>query len=416
MVEPRTLQAPASIGACMAGLAIEDAVTVLHGGAGCDIKLHTLLRHHNPTGAVHHRVVCTKIAESDLVLNPGQVLSRAALDIARRNRARMVLVTAASFIEVAGIDRERVVEEIEEVLGLPCVYAYAPDFKGDLFDGYARATTEIVRRLLRESPERAERADRVNIVGYVHDRPLGDHSGNMAELRSLLRAIGLAVNAVVLDGSPVSALTDLRAADYVLAFPLGRDAAKLLATEAGQKRIDCPLPIGMQATAAFLSVVGQATGRDVKGVMADLEGRTRRMLRMVIEPLVGKRVALFSDGQKVAGLAGLCRDLSMRPVLLGILDNRAGLVPEDILDGVEVLKDPGQPTCLARISELARKREVDLVIGPAWEVATAHRAGLAAVEFGFPCKVWQPLHHCPYMGYEGVLAMASRVLEALRDR
>ncbi|MBM4394181.1 MAG: nitrogenase component 1 [Deltaproteobacteria bacterium] len=416
-VEPRTYQAPASIGACVAGIAVSDAVTVLHGGAGCDIKLHTLLRHHNPTGAVHHRVVCTKIAEADLVLDPGVVVGRAAGDIARRTSARLVLVTAASFVEIAGIDRERVVAEVEARVGLPAVYVYAPDFAGDLFDGYGKAAAAVAERMLRDAPDRSasDRAARVNIAGYVHDRPMGDHRGNLAELASLAAAVGLEVNAVLLGGSPVAALADLRNAGFAVALPGGGPAADVLARDAGQPRVDAPLPIGLEATAAFLRAVGGATGRSdrAEARIDEHEARVRALVRQAAEPLTGRRVALFADGHKVAGLLGICRDLRMVPVLAGVLDGRADALPSPLPDGLAVLVDPGQPTCLARIADLAKAGAVDAVVGPAWEVQAARRAGVAGIEFGFPCKAYQPLHPVPYLGYEGVLATASRILEAI---
>ena len=413
MTEPRTYQAPPTVGACMAGLAIPDAVTIFHGGAGCEIKLHSLLVSHNPTGDVHFRVVNTKVSEADLVLDAGEVLARSAGDIAARAHARLVLVTSASFIEIAGIDRDRLSADLERRVGVPVVYAYAPDFAGDLFDGYQKAIAAVAARAVRDARPAADRSGRVNVAGYVFDRPFGDHEGNLAEVRALVEGLGLRLNATLLDGSPAATLERLPAAEACVTLPGGGPAADILASALGQPRVDVELPIGLDATRAFVATVAAAAGAGARAE-ALLEGREREVrgrVRQAAGSLAGRRVALFADGAKVRGLLGLCRDLRLKPILAGVLDGRVGGIEAGC--GMEVLSDPGQRDCLDRIETLARAGELDLVIGPWVEALAARRAGVAGVEFGFPCRWHVPLGPCPYMGHGGVLAMASRLILAL---
>jgi nitrogenase molybdenum-iron protein alpha/beta subunit len=413
--EPRTYQATASIGACIAGLAIPDAVVILHGGSGCDIKLHSLMRFHNPTGEVHRRVVCTKITESDLVLDPGEVLARVARDIVRRVKARMLIVTSASFVEIAGLDRERLRLDLERLLGLPSVYVNAPDFAGDLFEGYSRALATLAERFaVPGRPAPSDPARRVNLVGYLFDRPFMEHQGNLDLLSSYVESLGLTLNATLLGGQPSERLSDLPFAGTSLTLPGGEAAAGVLGERLGHARLDVPWPIGIAATRAFLDVVGAAFGcRDAATALADSqEERVRRLLRQAAEPLVGRTVAVFADGPRLRGLLGLCRDLRLVPVLAGALDGRVAAVG-DAADGVELLDAPGLGTVESRLQKAASQRAIDLVVGTTNEVQSARRCGIVGVEFGVPCRGWQPLSPSPFLGFEGILATATRILEAV---
>jgi nitrogenase molybdenum-iron protein alpha/beta subunit len=417
-LEPSTYQATAAIGTCMAGLAVSDGVAVLHGGAGCEVKLHTLLHRHDPTAAVHSRFVCTKVDEVRLVLDPGEALGRAVRDAVTRTGAGLAIATAASFVEAAGIDHDHVRAELERMVPVPAIYVVAPDYAGDLFEGYGRALAAIARRFGREARLPAERAGRVNLVGYLFDRPLGEHAGNVAELGRLLEAIGLALNVSLLDGSPASRLQLLGEAEANLVVPGGEAAADVLHESTGQPRVDVPLPMGLEDTAAWLTAVAQATGRASRAAaVSEREAsRVRAALRQAAEPLVGRRVALFADGAKLRGLLGLCHDVRFVPKLVGVLDGRQDRCGGRSHAGLEWLDAPSLRACHERLAAAARDREVDLVVGTALETSMARRLGLAALEFGFPCDGYRPLVSSPYLGYEGVLAMATRLLEAMATR
>lgn len=413
--EPKTYQATASIGACIAGLAIPDAVVILHGGAGCDIKLHSLMRFHNRSGEVHRRVVCTKITEADLVLDPGQVLARLAQDIVRRVKARMLVVTSASFVEIAGIDRDRLGQDLEKLLGIPSVYVYAPDFSGDLFEGYGRALAALAERFaLPGTPAIAGMDKRVNLVGYLFDRPFYEHVANIDLLTSYMAELGLVLNTALLGGGISGRLADLPRAGAAVTLPGGEAASDVLVRRLGHVRIDVPWPIGIAATREFLVRLGDAFGcMDGAVGLADREeARVRSVLRQAAEPLVGRPVAVFSDGPRLGGLLGLCRDLRMVPVLAGALDGRTAAVGA-AAEGVEVLDAPGLNAVESRLRQAVSDRAIDLVIGTTNEVQCARRCGVTGVEFGMPCRGWQPLSPSPFIGFEGVLATATRILEAM---
>jgi len=414
-IEPSTYQATATVGACMAGLAVSDAVAVLHGGAGCEVKLHTLLHRHDPSGAVHRRFVCTKIDEAGLVLDPGETLVAAVRDAVERTNAGLAVVTAASFVEAAGIDHEHVQAELRRAVAVPAVYVVAPDFAGDLFDGYGRALAAIARRFADRVEPGPDRAGRVNLLGYLLDRPFGEHEGNVAELERLLRAIGLDLNVVLLNGSPASRLRALGDAEVNIVLPGGGAAAGELAAALDQRRVDTELPMGLEGTAAWLTAVARATGRDNRAapVIERESARVRAALRQAAEPLVGRRVALFSDGAKVHGLLHLCRDLRLVPKLAGVLDARVSLVGHADWSGLELLEDPSLQVAHERLAAAAKHREIDLVIGTAHQAAMAWRLGIPALEFGFPCHGYRALVRSPYVGFDGVLLMAMRVLEVV---
>lgn len=414
--ESRTYQSSASVGVCMAAMATSDAVAVLHGGSGCDVRVHSLLHHHNPTGDPHHRVLCTKVTEPDLVLDPAGLLKGFVHDVIQRTGAKLVLVTSVSFVEVTGMDHDHISQEFREFTEVPVLYVYSPDFTGDLFDGYEKALDVLVDRFSREfSTTTKETSGRVNLLGYLYDRPFGDHEGNVGEMRRCLRSIDLDANVIMMDGGETARLERLAEAQLSVAMPWGLSAARRLEENLGMPSVRTGFPLGIQATGEWLRRTAGATGReDHAGRFIDREeDRVRSLIRQVRSGLSDHQVALFADGHKMAGLLGLCRDLGLRPSIAGVLDGRVDVLGDHGWSDLEVMNDPGQNRIYRRLKEADRDSEIDFVIGTSQEVAAARDLHISAMEFGFPCHGYQALVPAPYFGYEGVLTMTTRILEAL---
>jgi|GEM_PF-3388199 len=411
-----TFQASASLGAIMAGLAVDDCVAVLHGGAGCDIKLHTLLHEHDPGGAVHRRLICTKIHEDELVFDPGEKLAQAIKDMSGRLDAKMALVSTATFIEISGLDRDHVMEQLAELVDIPAVYVYAPDVDGDMFLGYERALKAIAQAFVDRVKPRHERARRVNLIGYFLDRAGAEHQANIQAAATMLQTLGAELNVVLLDGSPAEKLFDLADAELNVAFPLGVKAARIMKRKLDQRMIELPAPIGTVNTAAFLRGLAREldASEAAEAYIAREEQRVGQLVRQACAPLVGRRVAAFADGERLAGLLGILRDLRMVPVIAGCLDGRHEFIDTDELwPDVEVMEEPTLNETARRLRQAADEQDVDLVIGSEHEVDMAGQVDLTGVEFGFPCKRYQALVPMPYWGYDGVLTLAQRILEQL---
>lgn len=412
-----TFQASASLGAIIAGLAIDDAVAVLHGGAGCDIKLHTFLHEHDPGGAVHRRLICTKIHEDQLVFDPGETLAQAIKDMSGRLDAGMAVVSTATFIEISGLDREHVMDQLAELVDIPAVYVYAPDVDGDMFLGYERALTSIAKYFVDRVKPRHERARRVNLLGYFLDRQGAEHRANIAAAAAMLRALGLELNVTLLAGSPAARLYDLGDAELNVAFPLGVKAAKVLERKLDQRTLELAPPIGTANTATFIRALAAEFGEVDAGeaYIAREEQRIGQLVRQACAPLVGLRVAAFADGERLAGLLGILRDLRMVPVIAGCLDGRPEHIDRSLWSDVEVLPEPTLNETARRLRRAGPDGDgdVDLVIGSQHEVDMGGQVGLKGLEFGFPCKRYQGLVEMPYWGYDGVLTLAQRTLEQL---
>ena len=410
-----TFQASASLGAIMAGLAVGDAVAVLHGGAGCDIKLHTLLHEHDPGGAVHRRLICTKIHEDQLVIDPGEMLAQAIKDMSGRLDAGMALVSTATFIEISGLDRQHVMEQLAELVAIPAVYVYAPDVDGDMFLGYQRALVAIAKCFIERVKPRHPRARRVNLIGYFLDRAGAEHRANVAAAGAMLSALGVTLNVTMLDGSPAARLTDLADAELNIALPHGQAAAKVLERKLDQRTLALSPPIGTAFTATFVRALAAEFAEVEAGeaYIAREELRVGQLVRQACAPLVGRRVAAFADGVRLAGLLGICRDLRMVPVIAGALDGRPEHIDRELWPDVEVLPEPSLNETARRLRRAVQDGDVDLVIGSQHEVEMGAQLGLKGVEFGFPCKRYQGLVPMPYWGYDGVLTLAQRTLEAI---
>jgi nitrogenase molybdenum-iron protein alpha/beta subunit len=416
MYEITTYQASTTVGVCVATLAISDAVGVYHGGAGCDIKLHELLKDHDMTGRVHQRVVCTKVRDEELILDPGEFLAEKSADIFRRVRGKLIIVTATSFVEVAGIDHAHVANDLSSRVDAPVIYVVAPEFSGDLFEGYSKTLGQLAETFvgLRQGANQPDDG-KVNILGYFFDRPLYENYGNLTEMKRYLKAMGLETNVVMLGGGPADDFYRLGDASSSLVLPLGKEAGKVLGRLPGHSLMDVPLPMGLRGTRRFIEAIADHHGLGVKAgrLIEREEKRVRDLLRQHAESLVGLRVGVFADGAKLNGLLHMCRDLKLTPVLAGVLDGREELLEEHPWPDLEVMNYPGCNTTYRRLEASRVSNEIDLVIGTSTEVNQARAHGIGGVEFGFPCADYHPMFPAPYFGYSGVPVLGMRLMEAV---
>lgn len=402
----------------MAGIAIQDAVTVLHGGAGCDIKLHSLLHQHNLTGDVHSNVVCTKVSDHELILDPGDVLINLIKDIAERTRAKLAILTAASFVEVSGIDWDHILTIVRQQIDIPVIYVQAPDYTGDLFKGYFLAVERIAEYFARNQDEKNRSEKKVNVIGYIFDRPEYEHFANLHEIRRYLKALGLSWNVILFEGAPAERLEHLLDARYNIVFPGGQNTAKHLKNNHNQIPIHTFLPIGMRFTKEYLERIAEVTGtiKAAKAFIAKEEHRLHKMIRTVNDSIIGKRVAVFSDSYKINGLLDFCRDVKLTPVVAGVLNETPEEFTISDADDIHVMERMGHNTVNELLINAAKNGDIDMVIGTSNEANIAKKLNIPSIEFGFPCNNYHVLYPMPYLGYCGEAVLLTRVLEIIERK
>ncbi len=422
--------------------AIPDAFLLMHCGVGCKHKATSKLSTHDWAENVVDREGWTEVGDAELIEGSAHRIGPYLRSWQKRVEPGLIAVISVTFLDLTGDDYKDEVRENDEELPCKVIYVPAPGYDGDVYAGYASALVEVVKAIDWTVP--ATNAQEVAVLGYLFDRYEGDHQGNLTQLRSLLKALGLSLGATLFSGAPYAKLHDAPRAATTLCFPYATPRVKRFKRLTKRTLHAVDLPMGIAGTSRWLREVGQAARVQparVEAVIAHKEAQVRKRIGMAQQRLEGQRVAVFADVPLLIGVCTILFELGLTPVFLGIRGHtlggeealREGLARNGFTlpDDIPILQSPSLHAVREGMRTLLEQRGVDGMIGSATEfnaVTTLpaetfmrrnHRGesvglGLFTLETGFPCKQYHVIRPSPFMGYVGVMGWADRLLNAPR--
>jgi len=407
---------PHTLGVYLAVNAVPDAFLVMDGPGCAFYRAMTVHGRHDWASTLlsctgRHRVQYAGVDANTIASGYEWRLREAVRTVASAPEPGVVLLGSMPICTLAGTQHERILREEKGVK--PGAVVPGRSLGGDWLDGYDDALLALADALDlsgRKPVGGAPTSRNVAIVGHLMDRCEGDQRGNAAELGRLCRGLGLEPVSVWLSGEPVARLRDIRHARAVISLPYGRRAAASVARRLKAKLVETGLPVGLEATQAWLRKVAKALGRESAAeafIRSELKRVIPRFEWAVPASFLGRKAVYVGDPHFHEGLAGFCEDLGVR--LEGaFLNGRGGAI------GDGILTQPSMSRMKAEWERLAAGG-VDLLIGNADAFAVL-RPGCAWLELGFP-SVWTHfLREEPTLGFEGAVHLADRMANALGRR
>ena len=246
-----------------------------------------------------------------------------------------------------------------------------------------------------------ERRPRANLLGPT---ALGFRCrDDVVEITRLLGSVGVDVNVCAPLDATVDDLARIPEADFnVCLYPeTARTLCTWLERTFGQPTVRT-VPIGVNATMAFLAEVGEVAGVDVSGIGEAARGRLPWYSRSVDSTyLTAKRVFVFGDATHAIAAARIARDeLGFDVVGLGTFSR------EMAKDVRAVAKDMGLEALITddylAVEEAIEALHPELVLGTQMERHIAKRLGLPCAVISTPVHVQDfPARYSPNMGFEG---------------
>ena len=305
-------------------------------------------------------------------------------DVGTWPEAEVLLATSFDFVHLLGLPLAHLLTQAAAEAGKPCaIVSLRAD--GSWLEGYAAVCSALAGVV----PLRGERRPgTVAIVGHLMDRTEADQQANVAELRRLALGAGFETGAVWLSGDGPQALARTGEASVVVSLPYARDAATILARRTGAHCVELDLPVGLQATEAFVRALAAAPGGNPAAAEAFLETELRSAVHDV-QPVVDRFLtgltvaAALSDAHLRRGIASLCAEIGA-----AYTDIEAMAAPR--ADGNTVVLAPDLPR--------------------GWPPT-------ALVPLGFPCWVDHAVTPRPFLGFAGFRVLVERMAGAsLRTR
>lgn len=439
----RTLEQGPLTGAAIGVNAVSDALLIQHIGVGCKHKTTSQLATHDTGRRLAAETGWTEVGDRELIEGANARLGPYTRSWVARRDPAIVYVVTVTFIALTGDEAAAEVEALDAMLDVPVVLLNVLGFEGDLYSGYAHFLERTLARA--DWRQTVSRPDAVALLGYLYDRHEGDHDGNLAVLGSLFDAIGVGRGPVSLCGGPVAEVLSTPSCGTLVALPyLSGTPLKRVARKARRPVTAVPLPMSLRGTDAFLRAVGAAAGADaarVERVILDGRAAVRAPLEIARTHLEGLRLAVIADPPLAAGWVALLGELGVDVPVVGLrgrtlggreaLDAALAQIGASLPAQTEVLEDPSLVTLRDTVGPRLDRGLLDGVVGSAtdhnaltarspvgawsgWAGRDPEPVGWMRIEAGFPCKTYHCARPMPFLGYEGALVQAQRLLDAPR--
>ncbi len=173
------------LGAALAYLGVDRCLPLFHGSQGCTaFGLVLLVRHFREAIPLQ----TTAMDQVSTILGGYENLEQALRTIVERNAPAMIGVATTGVTETKGEDmggqfnlfRQRNPDMADTAL----VFANTPDFSGGFEEGFGKAVTGMVDRLVEPSPTTIK--TQINVLAGCHLSP-----GDVEELRDIIESFGL---------------------------------------------------------------------------------------------------------------------------------------------------------------------------------------------------------------------------------
>lgn len=275
---------------------IRDAVSIIHGPAGCTHHnfslLHATLLSNDRLEVP--RLLSTRLTENGIIFGGEEALEK-TLTRALSLSPASIFVLSTCIVETIGDDTEAVCAKDR---GVPVIAVPTAGFLGGVFETGIRNALSTVASLARPAAGTTLSA---NLVGEKNLEYGVDE--NAAEIARLLGRLGIRVNLRFVRGIETGDVERLgSAAVNILREPALRQVGEDLERRLGMPYVDS-FPVGLTGTCRFLEEVGRICGVDASAAIEEEHAFQAAMLGR-FDDIAGSRVHFQSPHPMLRGDPG----------------------------------------------------------------------------------------------------------------
>jgi nitrogenase molybdenum-iron protein alpha/beta subunit len=412
---------PRVLGAYLAVNAIPDTWMVVDSADCATLRAEIIQDNHDWLATLitedgHYRIASTGVCPHTIVLDRRDMLAEQFAVVAKE-RGAFMFIYPAPVTALVGVDYRNVLASIEIPEETTALVVDPVDSVGNWVSGYSHMMELVATHLpLPEVP--GKRKGTVALVGYLWDRNEADHEASVEELKLLLSQVGLETTSVWLSGCPTADLQRVVEAETILALPYGRGAAQILGSRTGARVVDVDLPIGLDATVAWVESLVAELGLPSTALAAmevNAAEAYRRASKAVMRHLVDRTFAICTESLLGARIAAMVLEMGGDVQLLATAGEE--LSEADSRLAHVVLENPTMERVAAALRDVADNAQ-------GWPVLIGSERGLAAVEpgrfavvpMGFQAGGTHHLFSAPFVGFAGALSLLDRIGNAIALR
>ncbi len=413
------------MGAALAFKGIENSILLLHGSQGCStyIRRHMTGHYNEPID-----IGSSSLSEEGTVYGGESNLKKGLKNIIKVYNPDIIGVATTCLAETIGEDIKRIVAEFKEeenIKNLKIVPVPTPGYSGTQFEGYFSALKAMVAELAKNSKQNG----RVNII--VSNLNPGD----VRNIKEMLEAFRISYTmfpdvSETLDapyskdykrippgGTKIIDIVNMPGASATIeiGYTISKELSpgQYLMDHWGVKLYRCPMPIGIENTDLFLSILSEIKGKPVPEKILKEKGR-------LIDGMIDShkfnsegRAVIYGEPELVFALGKLCFENGIKPVLLstGSQNKVIGqlVLPKNFEEKPVVIDDTDFDT----IREKAMSLKANILIGNSDGKVITEKDGIPLVRVGFPVHDRVGAQRQVITGYNGTLRLLDEITNTL---
>ncbi len=415
------------VGAMYAALGVHRCMPHSHGSQGCCSFHRMYLTRHFKEPAI---ASSSSFTEGASVFGGGSNIKTSVKNIFDIYNPDIIAVHTTCLSETIGDDLNSYIHDMVIPTGKIVVHASTPSYVGSHITGYGNMVSGFIKYLAKKSG--VSNGKLAILPGFVNP-------GDMREMKMILSLmdadfIMLPDTSGVLDapmtgayemypsgGTKISDIVSI--GDCKLTLAIGElameNAGNELKRKCGVMYKTLPLPIGIEATDAFIMAISESTQSNVAHELEEQRGQLVDIMLDSHPYFSNKSVAIYGDPDSVLGLSTLCLELGMIPkyMLTGTTGEAFNTKAQELLAkfGIEdcVAKSSSD---LFELHQLIKTNSVDLMIGGTHGKFIARAEDIPLVRAGFPIIDRYVHSYMPLIGYKGAMRLIELMLNALMDR
>jgi nitrogenase molybdenum-iron protein alpha chain len=393
---------------------IRDTVFVCHAPIGCDAgmigaslaaKGTSVARGQKPFDL---HVISTNLQEKDTIFGATDKLKKAIREAHNLYHPKTILLSTSCASGIIGEDIESVADEMEEELGYPVVTIHCEGFKSKIWSsGFDAVFHGVLRKLVK--PPKKKQEDLINVFNFQ----------GMDSFTPLLGRMNLRVNYLV----SLSSLDQLEtiseaACSTTICETLSLYVAAVLEEKYGVPEIKTASPYGIDWTDTWLRAIGKVTHREelAEKVIAEEREKYREELEYLRGKLQGKKLYVISGDSFAHNLANIGKSLGLELAGATSLHHDQKTDNPESVNTLNALIEtngdiPHFSVCNMQpyqVVKILKKLKPDLLI--------CRHGGLTGLgsKIGIPTLFEGDANYS--IGYEGVVKMGRRIIEAMQTR
>lgn len=421
------------LGAAMVFRGVRNALPLLHGSQGCSTYIRRYLISHfrEPVD-----ISSSNFSESTAVFGGAQNLATAIMNTSSQYSPEVIGIATTCLSETIGDDVSLFVSQLQKShRGDPLpelVQVSTPSYAGTHMQGFHAAVLALVTHFAKEAKE--PNAGQVNIFpGFVSP-------ADIRYIREITDAFG--INAIILPdysdtldsgpwdeyrplpagGTGIEEIRECAASVGSIEFGDGlmrqsKSAGRYLEKNFSVANRAMPLPIGIEASDAFMRALCELSGTDVP---ERFMSERRRLLDAYADAhkyLFGRKVAIFGDEDLVCALASFICETGAHPMLCLTGDNIGAVtkVCEELSSKYGADIEVRQDSDFASLTEDPKARDIDLFIGNSKGYKSARALGKPLLRVGFPLHDRFGSARIHHIGYRGTQELFDRFVNCILE-